>query len=121
MRRVRRIFQLAGVYGVAILVPQFFLENRLGRDFPPAINHPEFYYGFLGVAFAWQVLFFVIASDPRRFRPVMIPAILEKLGFGLATLALFLHGRVATAILMAGLVDCVFAFLFFQAFRQSRD
>jgi hypothetical protein len=121
MRLARRIFQWAGIYGVVILVPQYFLESRIATDFPPAINHPEFYYGFLGVALAWQILFFVIASDPRRFRPVMIPAVLEKLSFGFAAVVLFLQGRIANAILMAGIMDLVLALLFFYAYRQARD
>ena len=38
------------------------MEARVGRDYPPAITHPEYFYGFLGVAAAWQVAFLVIAA-----------------------------------------------------------
>jgi hypothetical protein len=62
----RRVFTLAGLYGVLVLVPQYFMEDQVGRDFPPPITHPENYYGFIGVALAWQVLFFILARDPVR-------------------------------------------------------
>jgi len=31
-----------------------------------------------GVGLAWQFAFFAIATDPARFRPTMIPSVLEK-------------------------------------------
>ena len=68
----RRTFLIAGVYGLLALVPMYFLEGRIGRDIPPPITHPEYFYGFIGVAVAWQVAFLVIARDPVRFRPLMI-------------------------------------------------
>lgn len=120
MRWSRRIFFVAGLYGLAILLPQYLLETKIGRDFPPAITHPEFFYGFLGVAIAWQVAFLIVATDPMRFRPLMIPAILEKLSFGLAALALYQQGRLASAMLFAGMVDLLLAFLFVLAFRWTR-
>lgn len=52
----RRVFTGAAVYGLAVLLPQYFMEGRVGRDFPPPITHPEHFCGFIGVAFAWQVL-----------------------------------------------------------------
>jgi hypothetical protein len=59
MTFAKRVFFLAGVYGILALTPMYFLEARLGRDFPPPITHPEHFYGFVGVALAWQVLFAV--------------------------------------------------------------
>jgi len=52
-----RVLTLAGIYGLVVLLPLYFLEHRLGQDQPPAITHPEFYCGFVGVATAWQVAF----------------------------------------------------------------
>ena len=63
-----RTFFIAGIYGLLALVPMYFLEGRIGRDYPPPINHPEHFYGFLGVAVAWQAAFLVIGRDPVRFR-----------------------------------------------------
>jgi hypothetical protein len=115
----RRVFLLAAVYGFLVLVPQYFLEGRIGRDFPPPITHPEHFYGFVGVALSWQVLFVVIARDPVRFRPAMLPAVLEKLAFGGAAVTLFAQGRLHPAILAAGLLDLVLAALFVEARRRT--
>src|ERR1041384_3861354 len=84
MKFARVVFLVAGIYGLLVLVPQFFLEARIGRDTPPPIPHPEFFYGFICVAVAWQVLFLVLSRDPVRYRPMMIPAMLEKIGLPIA-------------------------------------
>ena len=115
----RRIFTIAGGYGMVVLVPQYLMEGKIGRDSPPPITHPEHFYGFIGVALAWQVLFLILARDPVRYRPIMIPAVLEKIAFGGATVALYLHGRLATMVLGAGLIDLVWAALFLVAFRAT--
>ena len=119
MKLARRVFLLAGIYGVAVLVPQYFMEGRIGRDFPPAITHPEHFYGFIGVALAWQVAFFLIAGDPVRYRPIMSVAILEKVAFGAAAIVLYLRNRVVAPILIAGIVDLVLAALFLLAMRST--
>lgn len=117
----RRIFLIAGIYGVLALLPQYFMEGRTGRDFPPAVTHPEYYYGFIGVALAWQVLFFIMARDPVRFRLAMLPASLEKLSFGGAAVVLYLQARLSTLMLAGGIVDLIFAALFLAAFRATSE
>ena len=119
MKFAKRVFFSAGVYGVVILVPQYFMEGKMGRDFPPPITHPELYYGFIGVALAWQVLFFIIAGDPIRYRGAMWPAILEKISFGVAVIVLFAQGRVAVPLIAAAVIDLTFAVLFFFALRTT--
>ena len=121
MTFAKRVFFIAAVYGVIVLVPQYFMEARIGRDFPPPITHPEHFYGFIGVALAWQILFFVIARDPVRMRPAMIPAILEKLAFGIAAPILFMQGRVPAAVCGFGIVDLVLAALFFVAMLRTPE
>jgi hypothetical protein len=115
----RRVFLTAAVYGILALAPQYFMEGRVGRDFPPAITHPEHFYGFIGVALAWQVLFVVIARDPVRYRPVMLVAVLEKLAFGVAALVLYAQGRLHAVVLGAGCIDLVLATLFLAAYRRT--
>lgn len=119
MTFAKRVFFIAAVYGVIVLVPQYFMEARIGRDFPPPITHPEHFYGFIGVALAWQFLFFMIARDPVRYRPAMIVAILEKLAFGVAAVVLFAQGRLAAPILGAGVIDLVLAILFAVSWRLT--
>jgi hypothetical protein len=83
-------FTTAGIYGLVTLVPCYFLEARIGMDSPPPISHPEYFYGFLGIALSWQLLFFAISTAPIRLRPVMPFALLEKLGFGGTAIVLYL-------------------------------
>lgn len=117
----RRVFLVAGVYGLLVLPPHYFLEAKIGRDHPPAITHPEYFYGFVGVALAWQVAFLIIARDPVRYRLMMLPGILEKLGFGVAAAALFLNDRIDRTMLLAGVGDLAFAAMFVVAYlRTSR-
>ena len=114
----RRVFRIAAVYGLLALVPQYLLEDKIGRDFPPAITHPEHFYGFLGVAVAWQLAFLVIAADPRRYRALMPVAVFEKLAFGIAAAVLYSQGRVHVAVLGFGIVDIVLALLFVVAYLR---
>jgi hypothetical protein len=119
MRFARVVFTVAGVYGLLVLVPQYFMEGRFGRDFPPPVNHPEHYYGFIGVASAWQVVFLVLARDPARYRAMMIPAVLEKLSFGAAVPVLYLLGRVAPLMLAPAFIDLVLGALFVAAYLKT--
>ena len=73
MRFAKWVFLLAGVSGILLVVPPYFLERQTSEDYPPPITHPEYYYGFFGVTLAWQFLFLVIASDPVRYRRAMLP------------------------------------------------
>lgn len=111
----------AAVYGLAVLVPQYFMEQELGRRFPPPLSHPEHFYGFIGVATAWQFAFLLIARDIRRYRLFMLPAILEKLSFGVASAILFVRGRVPGLVLCFGSIDLLLAVCFVIAFRASRE
>ena len=119
MKFARRVFFIAGVYGLIVLAPQYFLEAKTGRDFPPEITHPEYYYGFVGVGLAFQVLFLIISRDPVRYRAVMIPAILEKATFGVAAIVLFFLGRIPTVILGFALVDLLLGLLFVVAYAKT--
>jgi len=119
MRFAKVIFLIAGIYGLLVLAPQYFLEEKSGRDFPPAINHPEYYYGFIGVALAWQVLFLILSRDPVRYRAMMIPSILEKAGFGIAVIVLFLQHRVSPVMLGAAIIDLIFGLLFAVAYLKT--
>lgn len=115
-------FRIAGVWGVLIIIPLYFMEAQMGRDYPPAITHPEFYYGFLGVTLAWQVLFLLLSRDPRRYRPLMIAAILEKINYLPAVLWLYSQGRVAALQIGMGAIDMLFGVLFVVAYlRLGRE
>lgn len=112
MEFARWTFRLAGIWGLLILTPQLFLESQIGRDYPPAITHPEFFYGFTGVALAWQFAFLVISRDPARFRPLMLPAILEKASFVLACLSLYANSRIPFIVLGFAMTDLAWGIAF---------
>jgi hypothetical protein len=119
MKFAKRVFFIAGVYGLIVLAPQYFLETKTGRDFPPPITHPEFYYGFVGVGLAFQVLFLIISRDPVRYRAVMIPAVLEKATFGVAAIVLYLEGRIPAVMLGFAAVDLLLGALFVVAYAKT--
>ena len=121
MEFAKRVFGVAGIYGVLVLLPQYFMEGKISADNPPTITHPEYFYGFLGVAVAWQILFLVIARDPIRHRLAMLPAILEKLTFAGAAIVLYLRHRLATQVFVFGLIDLVLAALFIIAFVVTQE
>ena len=80
-----------------------------------------FFYGFLVVALAWQVAFLVIGSDPLRFRLLMIPGIIEKLGYVATLGVLYRQARIPAADAMAAVPDLLLGILFIIAFVRTRD
>ena len=115
----KRVFLFAGVIGLLTLLPQYFMEGRIGRDYPPPITHPEHFYGFVGVGTVWQILFLIIARDPVRLRPAMLAAVLEKVSFGVPVIILFLHGRLPAMILGFALFDLFLGLLFVISYRRT--
>lgn len=113
------VFWIAGIWGVLILTPLYFMFNMIGRQDPPPITHPGFYYGFLSAGLAWQIAFLVIARDPIRFRPLIIPAVLEKWGYGIAMIALYLQSRIRPGDLVFASVDILLGALFIVAFVRT--
>ena len=121
MRFAKIVFWVAGIWGVLVITPLFFMFSLIGRQDPPTITHPGFYYGFVTAAFTWQIAFFVIARDPLRFRPLMIPSVIEKCGYGIAVTVLFLENRMRSSDLVFGWVDLLFGFLFIAAFVKTKN
>lgn len=119
MKFARVVFLVAGIYGLIVLLPLYFLEAQTGRDYPPPITHPEYYYGFGGVGVAWQLAFLVISRDPVRYRPLMIPSIVEKASFGIAVAVLYLQQRVSNFMLGAAMADSLLGILFVVAFLRT--
>lgn len=119
MRFARNVYRLAAIYGILVLLPQYFLLAKHGRDTPPAITHPEYYYGFTGLALVFQLVFLLIASDPPHYRALMPITVLEKLAFGLPAVILFLQGRLATDMLAAGAIDLFLGTLFTIAYLRT--
>lgn len=121
MMFAKRVFLIAAIYGFIVLLPQYFLEEKTGRDFPPAITHPEYFYGFIGIAVAWQMVFLTISRDPIRYRPLMPVAVVEKIAFGIPAIALYLTGRLSGQMLGAGILDLFLGVLFVIAYKRTRE
>ncbi|MGA2741465.1 MAG: hypothetical protein ABSG65_29025 [Bryobacteraceae bacterium] len=120
MKFAKIVFWGAGAFGVLALAPLYFVFDRVGRQDPPPITHPQFYYGFAGVGLAWQFAFFIIASDPARFRPMIIPSLLEKASYVGALVALYLQGRISPVQAATGAPDALLAVLFVTALVKTR-
>lgn len=120
MRFAKIVFLVAGIYGLLILAPIYFMENTIGQQTPPAITHPEYFYGFLGAGLAWQVLFLVLSRDPARYRAMIFPSILEKVSWGIALIVLYSQRRLPLSTFAIGSVDWIFAFLFLAAYFTAK-
>ena len=119
MKFAKSVFWIATIWGVLTLSPLYFIFDLIGRQDPPPITHPAFYYGFVSVGLAFQFVFFVIAKDPGRLRPMMIPSVLEKFGYGATLLVLFLQNRLHPQDLALGAIDALFGVLFLVAFFKT--
>ena len=120
MKFARIVFMGAGIWGIIVLIPLYFLFEFVGRSYPPAVTHPDFYFGFIGVSLAWQLGFLVIGRDPQRFRPMMIPAICEKVFYVISLVVLYVQGRIEFGQMMVGTPDLILGCLFVGAFHRTR-
>jgi len=116
MKFARYTFAAAGTIGILVLVPMYFLLERIGVDNPPAVTHPEFYYGFLGVALAFQIVFLIIATDPLKYRPFMIAAIVEKFAFVVPTLYLYSQGTSIGSVIGGVALDIMWGAFFIVSY-----
>ena len=121
MKFAKYLFYIAGIWGILVLTPLFFIFDQVGIKDPPPVTHPLFYYGFAGVALAWQFVFLVIGSNPVRFRPLMLVGILEKLGYFLPALVLYSQHRVHVADVYLSCGDAVLAVLFLIAWFKTSE
>ena len=119
MKFARIVFWIAGIWGLLVLAPLYFLFDRVGRQDPPPITHPQFYFGFVGAGLAWQFAFLVIATDPARFRPMIVPAVIEKLSYSCAVAVLYIQGRTSAVQSATAIPDAILFLLFVAAFFKS--
>ena len=120
MRFAQRVFLLSALWGFLVLPPMYFVELQSGDDYPLPLSRPEFYYGFAGLALAWQVVFLIIAYDPLRFRPLMLTGVLEKIVFGAAAIPLYFAARTPGIMALASCLDLALGVLFVAAWWQTR-
>lgn len=112
MKFAKIVFWIAGIWGLLIITPLYFLFDVIPKEDPPAITHPGFYYGFVGTALAWQIAFCFMATDPLRYRPLIIPSIFEKFSYALAIIILVSQGRTRGTDLVFAATDFLLGLLF---------
>jgi hypothetical protein len=115
MNFAKWVYRIAGIYGLLVLAPLLFLERVVSQTSPPAITHPEYYYGFAIAGVAWQVVFLIMSNDPQRFRALMPVTWLEK-SYGLIAVVLYLENRISSQVLVLGLIDLLLGTLFVCAY-----
>ena len=120
MKFARIVFTIAGIWGIVVLTPFYWLVDVTGRHYAPPADYPHFFYGFFAVALAWQIAFLIIGSNPLRFRALMIPAVIEKLGFVTTLLLLYGQARVPAIDAQAAVPDGLLGLLFIAAYFKTR-
>jgi hypothetical protein len=119
MKFARTVFRIAGIWGFLLLTPMFFMLETISRQFPPPVTHPDLYYGFLSVTIVWQLAFLIIATDPVRYRPLMVAAMFEKFVFIVAMVILYATGQVVLGQLFSVVPDFILGILFVLAFIKT--
>lgn len=108
----RRMFRWAAIYGVIVLLPLYL------TPLPPVGG--ETLLGFIGLALVFQAVFWIIGSDPVKYRALMLPAIAEKLVFGVPALALFAQGYpVPPPVAVFAGIDVALGLGFWLAWRRT--
>jgi hypothetical protein len=120
MKFAKIVFIGAGLWGIVVLGPLYWLVDLTGRQYGPPTDYPHFFYGFVSVAMAWQIAFLIIGSAPARFRPLMIPSILEKLGYVATSAVLYGQARISATDAQAIAPDLLLGVLFIVAFVKAR-
>ena len=118
MKFAKIVFTVAGVWGIVVLTPLYWLVDVTGRSYSPPTDYPQFFYGFLSVAMAWQIAFVVIGSNPARFWPLMFPSVIEKLGHVTTVAVLYQQARIPVVDAQAALPDLVLGVLFIIALAR---
>ena len=119
MKFAKIVFWVAGIWGMLVIPPLYFMFDLIGRNDPPPITHPGFFYGFAGAALAWQIAFFFIAKNPSRYQPLMIPSVVEKFSYCGAVFIMVAQKRMHPNDLIFGCVDLMLGILFVIAYFKT--
>lgn len=114
----RRIYTIAGIYGLIVLLPLYFGEHALAT-IGQVLTKPEYYYGFIGVGASFQLVYLMISRDPIRFRPLMPVTVIAKLSFTIPVAILFLSGRADLVTMIMASIDAMIGFAFLWAWRVT--
>lgn len=118
-KHARWLFRGAAIYGLILLLPLYFVEKAVAAP-APLLAHPEYYYGFIGAAAAWQLVYWTIGGDPVRYRPFMLLGVIAKLGFWVPTEILWDLGRTPAPTFILSCGDLILGIAFFVAWAKLR-
>jgi hypothetical protein len=118
MKFVRIVFISAGIWGIVVLIPLYWRVDLTGYRYTLP-NDPQFFYGFLSVTMAWQIAFLVIGSNPTRLRPLMVPAIIEKIGYVLTVVMMHSGARILSRDILVVMPDLLLGILFILALGET--
>jgi hypothetical protein len=119
MKFARFVFIGAGIWGILLLTALYIAAGTIERQHVSLLADPQFFYGFMAVTMAWQFAFLVIGSDPARYRPLMLPSMVEKFFYLMTIAVLYLQGRITAADALANTPDLVLGVLFVIAFAKT--
>jgi len=114
MKLARWVFFSAGVFGFALILPlAYSLLSSQDSMFPAGATGLAFY-GYVFQFTCWQILYFLVSTDPARYRPLMIPALLAMITTPLFPVWAYVYGiRFWPAILvLTGVLACLFVLAF---------
>jgi len=118
MAYARRVFGIAAIHGVIVLMLRWTFDPappRAGAAVEPATLLPEF----VPLLIAMSALFALVASEPMRYRALMLVGVVQKAGVGGATLWLHAQQRLPPSSLGASLVELGLACLFVVAYVRT--
>lgn len=120
MTFARVVFLIAGIWGIAVLTPLYWLRDITGRAYAVPTDSPQFFYGFFAVALTWQLAFLAIAWNPMQLRPFMLLGVIEKMSYVITLAVLYQQARISTDDAMAAFPDLLLGVLFLMAFVKTR-
>jgi len=119
MRFARWVYTLAGIYGVIVIAPMYFLEPVFNAQGQP-LTHPEHFYGFVGITLAFQFVFLMTGRDPMRYRPLTPVYLFEKISFPAAVWPLYLAHRTPGVVTVFATIDIFWAVMFAASWFATR-
>lgn len=109
MKFARIVFRTAGGLGLLAMIGMYLREGT------------PVYYATLAGLLAWQFAFLVIATDPLRYRKLMLPAMVEKFGWVLTLGFFYMRGDIPAVEFFPSVgVHGVLGLLFVAAFMKTR-
>ena len=119
MKLAKYTYLVAGVFGLILVVPAAYAAMVDSSEaMPDPIGAGLFLYGYISQFVAWQLLYFILAADPIRLRPMMVPAFLAELTAPLNSAWLYFYGVPPWFVLT--IVFLAFATLFLVSYHRTR-